>query len=204
MYKGKKQNWYVNPKKYHFIYKTTCKLNGKFYYGMHSTDVLGDGYIGSGTRLWHAIRKYGRENFSIEILEFLATRESLKKRESELITEEMLKDPMCMNLTLGGHGGSHCGRIGGRVFGEKYGKDWNKKFGNNALGGKISGRMNQPKTQTPEARAKRIETMSKNQHQLGAKNSQFGMMWITNGAVSRKVSRDHQLEDGWKRGRVMT
>jgi hypothetical protein len=46
MHKEKKQNWYTNPKKYHFIYKTTCKVNGKFYYGMHSTDGLDGGYIG--------------------------------------------------------------------------------------------------------------------------------------------------------------
>ena len=101
----KKQNWYTNPRKYHFIYKTTCFVNGKYYYGMHSTDDLEDGYIGSGTRLWHSIKKYGRENFSIEILEFLSDRETLKKRESELITVEMLNDPMCMNLRTGGEGG---------------------------------------------------------------------------------------------------
>lgn len=98
----KKQNWYVNPKKYHFIYKTTCMVNGKYYYGMHSTDDLNDGYVGSGTRLWHSIKKHGRENFSIEILEFCVDRESLKQREAELITEEMLQDPMCMNLAMGG------------------------------------------------------------------------------------------------------
>lgn len=101
----KQQNWYVNQKKFHFIYKTTCKVNQKYYFGMHSTDNLDDGYIGSGTRLWHSIKKHGRENFSIEILEFLPDRESLKKRETELINEEQLKDPMCMNLTLGGSGG---------------------------------------------------------------------------------------------------
>lgn len=105
MHKEKKQNWYTNPKKYHFIYKTTCSVNGKYYYGMHSTDNLDDGYVGSGTRLWHSIRKHGIENFKLKILEFCSDRETLKKREAELITEDMLQDQMCMNLTLGGGGG---------------------------------------------------------------------------------------------------
>jgi hypothetical protein len=72
---------------------------------MHSTDDLEDGYVGSGTRLWHSIKKHGRENFKMEILEFCSDRELLKKREAELITEEMLKDPLCMNLRTGGEGG---------------------------------------------------------------------------------------------------
>jgi len=38
-------------KKYHYIYKTTNILNYKFYIGMHSTDDLDDGYVGSGKRL---------------------------------------------------------------------------------------------------------------------------------------------------------
>jgi hypothetical protein len=69
---------------------------------MHSTDDLEDGYLGSGTYLAKAKRKYGKENFKLEILEFCHSRESLKQREAELITEEMLKDPMCMNLSFGG------------------------------------------------------------------------------------------------------
>jgi hypothetical protein len=79
-------------KKFHFIYKTTCLINGKYYIGMHSTNELNDGYIGSGKRLWYSVRKYGKENFKCEILEFLPDRELLAVRERELVNEEILKD----------------------------------------------------------------------------------------------------------------
>lgn len=131
MSREKKQNWYTNPRKYHFIYKTTCKVNGKFYYGMHSTDNLDDGYVGSGTRLWHSIKKHGRENFSIEILEFLPDRESLKKREAELITEDLLRDPMCMNLALGGAGGEHNENTSKRISQKLTGRSLSKEHKRN-------------------------------------------------------------------------
>src|ERR1035437_9128301 len=73
----------ASRRKFHFIYKTTCLVNGKYYIGMHSTDNLEDGYMGSGTRVCRSIKKYGRENFKIEIIEFLSDRENLKIRERE-------------------------------------------------------------------------------------------------------------------------
>jgi hypothetical protein len=85
-------------KKYHCIYKTINQINGKFYIGMHSTNKLNDGYLGSGYKLRRSINKHGRENFKIEYLEFFDTRENLINREKELINDTLLKDPMCMNF----------------------------------------------------------------------------------------------------------
>src|ERR1035441_3781374 len=96
-------------KKWHYIYKTTNLVNSKFYIGMHSTDNLEDEYIGSGKYLWNSIRKHGRENFKIEFLEFFENRENLKAREKVLVNENLLKDPMCMNLVIGGEGGARRG-----------------------------------------------------------------------------------------------
>ena len=67
----------------HYIYKTTCNVTKRYYIGMHSTTNLEDGYLGSGKRLRYSVRKYGKENHTKEILEFLPTREKLVIREFE-------------------------------------------------------------------------------------------------------------------------
>ena len=66
--------------KYHYIYKTTCIINNKYYIGMHSTSNINDGYIGSGKRLKYSINKYGIENHICEKLEFFLNREELVNR----------------------------------------------------------------------------------------------------------------------------
>lgn len=75
-----------------------------YYIGMHSTKNLSDTYLGSGLRLGNSIRKYGKDSHIREILEFLPDRQSLKNREEEIVNKEMLSDPMCMNLSVGGEG----------------------------------------------------------------------------------------------------
>lgn len=84
------------------IFKITNDFDECFYYGIHSTENLNDSYMGSGIRLWNAYRKYGIQHFKKEILEFFPDRESLSKRESEVVTEELIKDPNCYNIILGG------------------------------------------------------------------------------------------------------
>lgn len=93
----------ASQRKFHFIYKTTCLITGKWYLGMHSTDNLNDGYLGSGVRLWKSIKKYGREQHSVEILEMLQDRKSLASREEELLVEAK-KDSMCLNIAFSASG----------------------------------------------------------------------------------------------------
>lgn len=105
----------------HYIYKITNLLNEKYYIGMHSTFNLDDGYMGSGKYIKNSIRRYGIENFKKEILEFLPDRDSLKKREKEIVNAELIGDKNCMNLTIGGEGGP-------AFAGKTHSEDNRKKF----------------------------------------------------------------------------
>lgn len=105
MEEKKPKQYLTARRKHHVIYRTTCKVTGRYYIGMHSTDKLDDGYLGSGKRLWQSIRKHGIENHVYEIIEHLPSRELLRAREAELVNEEMIGDSMCMNIALGGGGG---------------------------------------------------------------------------------------------------
>lgn len=104
----------ASRKKHHVIYKTTCLITGKYYIGMHSTDNLNDGYKGSGKYLRHSMNKHGEENHVVEILEHHKSRELLRLREEKIVTLEIIDDPKCMNLRLGG-----CGGIPGHLVAEE-------------------------------------------------------------------------------------
>ena len=92
----------IKNKKYHYFYKITNLINNHFYYGIHSTDDLEDGYMGSGSRLHMAYEKYGIENFEKEILKFFNSREECAEYEMEIVTEELIHNNDCYNIILGG------------------------------------------------------------------------------------------------------
>jgi len=89
-------------KKYHFVYKITNLINQKYYIGVHSTNNLEDGYMGSGTAIKNAIQKYGIENFKREILEFVQTSEEKWLAEIKHVTLDVVRDENSYNMAPGG------------------------------------------------------------------------------------------------------
>lgn len=87
------------------IYKITNTINNKFYIGKHQTNNINDSYMGSGIAIVKAIKKYGKENFTKEILFVFDNEQDMNKKEKELITEELVSDPNCYNIGVGGEGG---------------------------------------------------------------------------------------------------
>lgn len=88
---------------YHYLYKITNSINSKYYIGIHSTNNMNDGYMGSGILITKAIKGYGAQSFTKEILEFFDTREDALEKEAQIVTENLVIDPQCYNLTLGGN-----------------------------------------------------------------------------------------------------
>lgn len=89
----------------YILYKTTNTINGKYYIGIHKTDNLNDGYLGSGVLLKQSIKKYGKENFVRIILSEEENYERLNELEREIVNEEFVKRRDTYNLEIGGRGG---------------------------------------------------------------------------------------------------
>lgn len=202
-------------KKYYFIYKITNMLSGRYYIGMHSTNNMDDGYLGSGNRLRLAIRKHGKLNFKREILEFCESSEELKKREKEIITlDEIAKDD-CMNLVVGGEGGwdvnTHNNAFKNKLKNDlEFRTAFTTKQRKNSKKAMSEGKM-KPINETyswvgknhSEESKKKMSKIFKGAR-TGETNSQYGTSWVTKEFINKKIKKeelDLYLNDGWVKGR---
>lgn len=69
-----------------YIYCTTNLINGKIYVGQHK-GCFSKTYLGSGTIFKKALKKYGKENFIVESIDYAKTQKELNQKESSWILE---------------------------------------------------------------------------------------------------------------------
>lgn len=218
---------------YYTIYQTTNLINGKIYIGKHQTTNLDDGYLGSGTRFNHALKKYGKENFKKEILFIFDNVKEMNEKESELVNESFVRRPDTYNITLGGNGSWHHihtpegKNLTKTIMIKRYGVDHIFNDPNCRANNILSVKENHKKhvytyihelpdfddinkkgclaAQSELARTKRINSLRMINHQQGNKNSQYGTRWIHNLElqISKKIPKDVKLPDGWKEGRKL-
>lgn len=197
------------PKKYHYIYKTTCKVTGKFYVGMHSTDNLEDDYLGSGKILGYSRKKYGDENHVREILEFCSSRDELKQREKEIVNEALLADPLNINLKYGGEGGWMASASRKGALSEKRNHVVIQQKTRLTLKqrGKITGGY---RGVTPNWKGRKHSNESKDRmsrsqkgKHIGQRNSQYATKWVSNilTGENTKIHRSELIEYPWVPGR---
>lgn len=91
---------------YYYLYKTTNLVTGKFYIGVHKTEKeFDDKYYGSGLYIQRAIKKFGKENFKIEVIQYCDSEEEAYSLEKEIVNEEFIKREDTYNMKIGGKGG---------------------------------------------------------------------------------------------------
>lgn len=209
---------------YYIIYKTINTINGKVYIGKHKTKDLNDKYLGSGKLLHHAIKKYGIENFTKEIIHICDTEQDMNSKEREIVTEEFCLREDTYNLCVGGHGGfSYINRHGKNYSYEKNKKispfgtpEFVSKHKKDFKKGGIKGAATRsklvkqgiidPKTflgRTHSEETKQKMSLAKKGKTNGSRNSQFGSIWITNGTENKKIKKDSSIPDGWYKGRKL-
>ena len=209
---------------HYIIYKTTNLVNGKFYIGKHQTSNLDDGYVGSGKLLKRAIKKYGLDQFKTEIVEVCPTEAHMNLAEKIYV---VIDPEVSYNLCPGGKGGfgyinNHIlsqerkrrGYMGGRATREKYGNVFNPNITIDA-----SVRQIQISTRTHNFRRgvykpKDHTGLKRSEHTKikmsisasGAKNSQFGKSWYTNGKnniLLKKEDVESWIQLGYYKGRTI-
>lgn len=211
----------------HFIYKTTNLSDGSYYIGKHTTKRFVDGYLGSGKILLQKIKKYGKENFTREILEYAVSERELNSLEEKYVNIDVVSDPKSYNLTIGGFGGtkhlnngseesiswkskgarstitkhhkmlSVWGSSGGRKTRDRYDSFVRKQW--SAKGGCVAFL---GKNHTEESRKK--ISASRLGQMCGEKNGAYGTCWIKKGTDTLRIPKEKiksYLEDGWERGR---
>jgi hypothetical protein len=173
------------------------------------------------------VRYHGKESFDFQILEHFDSPKEALAREAEVVNEDLLQDPLCLNIRLGGKGGWDYVNSLPHIHSSKAQKDrspfnddeWRKKNEDEiktwtSEGGRagalvrneIYGNPNQDgssfrgKSHFEETK-QRMSESSKGQG-LGKKNSQFGTMWITNGSENRKIKKDESIPKAWYKGRI--
>jgi hypothetical protein len=88
----------------YILYKTTNLQNGRYYVGV--SNGKNASYKGSGTALKEALKYYGSENFSKEILETFDSEDEAFAREAEIVNQAFVDDRNTYNIKVGGKGGT--------------------------------------------------------------------------------------------------
>lgn len=174
---------------YGYIYKTTNLTNDKIYIGQHKCASLDNSYFGSGILILEALSKYGKENFTCEVIEWCETLEEMNEKEKYYIAKynSRCRD-VGYNLAEGGnslHNDYHIGMLG------KHQSDFQKNQVSSALLGKhLSNKTRENMSISAKARTLNKRTIN-------------DKVWVTNGVENKVVDKcdvEIYLKNGYHKG----
>lgn len=191
---------------YYIIYETTNLVNGKTYRGCHKTDNIEDGYLGSGTLLFKAIKKYGKESFNRITLEFCSNETDMYEIEKFYVDEDYVNRKDTYNIRCGGLGGrlhQHIIDIISNKLRVPKSEETKERMRQAHLGTKRSDetrkKMSESSKNRPPVSYESREKMSSKAK--SRKNNACDTIWINDGVTDRRIGKDSIIEDGWVRGR---
>ena len=217
---------------YYTVYKTTNRINGKFYIGSHKTKNPNDAYLGSGKYLKYAIEKYGRDNFVKEVLFVFDNPTDMYAKEAELVNIDFIAETNTYNLKQGGFGGfDYLNSV--EFDNPTHTAEHARKMGlasakrikaDDILSSKLKQRASQLGSKLRDEQLgifnpanKHLSGFTGRKHtdatkaiirekakirSTGASNSQYGTAWITDGITNKKIPADSNIPEGWRKGRV--
>ena len=181
------------------IYKITNTLNGKSYIGQTIHDAekkrIRYHFDGHGNRvLKNAIKKYGREAFTFEILHDGIIPEFLNTLEIEAIAKFNTIAPHGYNLTTGGESSSHSEETKRKISESKTGER-NPNYGKprSAETRRKQSEANKGKKRAPETKRKISESKT------GEKNPNYGKP--ISEETKRKMSEANKGKTAWNKDR---
>jgi len=201
---------------YYLVYKITNNVNGKIYIGAHKTKDKNDGYLGSGNVIIRAVRKYGIEHFTKEILYECNSLDEMYKREADIVDKEFALRRDTYNLKVGGTGGwensltiSHREKIS--ISMKKAIKEGRAKVpfkGEKLPRWLIEKQIEARRGFKHTEESKRKIGKANSIHQQGSGNSNYGTSWIYSleekkSIRIKKEELNEYLEKGWIKGRVI-
>lgn len=194
---------------YYFVYKVVNIINNNIYIGAHRTKKINDNYLGSGRIIGKAIKKYGRNNFTREILKFFDTEQEMYDHEAELVTLDFIKRRDTYNMKLGGYTvpPEDFNKKGQEALRKKYAENpelkrlAHLKSGETLKKRYLSGELIPTflgKKHSFETKEKIKEAHAINGYQKGDKNSQRFSFWVFNDNGERKkVKKDGLIPKGF-------
>jgi len=180
------------------VYQTTNIETGKIYIGCHKTQIPNDEYLGSGKHLKNSIKKYGKENFTKEILFNYDNEFEMYEKEFEIVDENFICRQDTYNIVLGGCGGGHLGmkhsketknimkynNLGNKnpFYGKHHNNESKKKISNTHKGNQYNlGKSRSQKTKNKISKSmKGLSKSQKTKNKIsGENNYKFSGYWVT-------------------------